>query len=409
MFYHLKQFFTLIPKILPPAIGSIMLITFAMHPEATTTGASRGMYTWWHIIVPSLLPFFIMSEFLVRFGVVHFGGTILEPIMRPLFNVPGVGAFPLIMGSTSGAPVNGSIIASLRYHGLLTKSEGNRLLIFTSNSSLLFMISAIPVGMLNQPELGVLIAGTHLGANLMLGVAAGFASKLGDSTAANKRYPQVLNTSNILSDAFKAMKTYLGGDNGIRSKCYDIVYTSMVQIFFIGGYIIFFSVTIELTTSTQFIDMVEDLIHLILPNQFLSENTVKPLLIGLLETTIGTEQTVSNKENLLDALTLVAFLLGWGGLSVHAQISTVIAESDLSLRYFFIARLIHGLLAGVLIRFLILSNLFVVPSFAMPATQEGILTEFNPFLQYVPFLLIITLLLIISMMVFSLIIWMIKK
>lgn len=34
---------------------------------------------------------FIVSEMLIGFGVVKFIGILLEPFMRPLFRVPGVG------------------------------------------------------------------------------------------------------------------------------------------------------------------------------------------------------------------------------------------------------------------------------------------------------------------------------
>ena len=39
-------------------------------------------------------------------GVVHFLGVLLEPLMRPLFNVPGVGAFALSMGLAAGYPMD---------------------------------------------------------------------------------------------------------------------------------------------------------------------------------------------------------------------------------------------------------------------------------------------------------------
>ena len=59
---------------------------------------------WWEIVFPSLLPFFIVSEMLIGFGVVKFIGVLLEPFMRPLFKVPGVGGFVWAMGMASGFP-----------------------------------------------------------------------------------------------------------------------------------------------------------------------------------------------------------------------------------------------------------------------------------------------------------------
>ena len=42
-------------------------------------------------------------------GVVHFIGVLMEPLMRPLFNVPGTGAFVLAMGIASGYPLGAAL------------------------------------------------------------------------------------------------------------------------------------------------------------------------------------------------------------------------------------------------------------------------------------------------------------
>ena len=60
--------------------------------------------------------------------------------MRPLFNVPGEGAFPLIMGIISGYPVGAKIVTNFRKNGTVTKEEGERLITFTNNSGPLFII-----------------------------------------------------------------------------------------------------------------------------------------------------------------------------------------------------------------------------------------------------------------------------
>lgn len=50
--------------------------------------------------------------------------------MRPLFNVPGEGSYPLIMGIVSGYPVGAKIVCDLRNKNILTKPEAERLLAF---------------------------------------------------------------------------------------------------------------------------------------------------------------------------------------------------------------------------------------------------------------------------------------
>ncbi|MCE5286924.1 MAG: sporulation integral membrane protein YlbJ, partial [Pelosinus sp.] len=76
---------------------SAVLITLAMvvYPKDAFDSAITGLNLWWNVVFPSLLPFFVLSEILMGLGVVHFIGVLLEPLMRPLFNVPGIGAFAL--------------------------------------------------------------------------------------------------------------------------------------------------------------------------------------------------------------------------------------------------------------------------------------------------------------------------
>ncbi len=102
-----------------------------------------------------LIAFFITSEILLGFGVVHFMGELLEPLMKPLFNVPGVGAFVLAMGFASGYPMGAKLTTRLREQNMVTRSEGERLVAFTSTSDPLFLFGAIAVGFFHQVELGV--------------------------------------------------------------------------------------------------------------------------------------------------------------------------------------------------------------------------------------------------------------
>ncbi len=61
--------------------------------------------------------------------------------MRPIFNVPGEGAFPfIIMGIISGYPVGAKIVTKLRENNTCSKEESERLLAFTNNSGPLLLL-----------------------------------------------------------------------------------------------------------------------------------------------------------------------------------------------------------------------------------------------------------------------------
>jgi nucleoside recognition membrane protein YjiH len=54
------------------------------------------------VVFPSLLPFFILSDVLLSTGMVRYLGVWFKLLMRPIFNVPGVGSFVFSMELAAG-------------------------------------------------------------------------------------------------------------------------------------------------------------------------------------------------------------------------------------------------------------------------------------------------------------------
>lgn len=125
---------------------TIMAVSIIAFPQESVDASIRGLNMWWEIVFPSLLPFFIVSEMLIGFGVVKFIGVLLEPLMRPIFRVPGVGGFVWAMGMASGYPAGAKLTARLRQEGQLTRIEAERLVSFTNSSNPLFIFGAVSVG-----------------------------------------------------------------------------------------------------------------------------------------------------------------------------------------------------------------------------------------------------------------------
>lgn len=105
--------------------GALLLVAcLVVYPQAVFMASQRGLKAWWEIVFPALLPFFIGTELLIGFGVVRFMGVLLEPVMRPLFNLPGAASFVVAVGFTSGFPIGSAITAQLR--GGRTGLQGGR-------------------------------------------------------------------------------------------------------------------------------------------------------------------------------------------------------------------------------------------------------------------------------------------
>src|SRR5690606_39501208 len=79
-------------------IGVVLTTAVILFPEDAFKSSVSGLRLWFDIVLPALLPFFVLAEIMMGLGVIHFIGVLLEPLMRPLFRIPGAGAFAVAIG-----------------------------------------------------------------------------------------------------------------------------------------------------------------------------------------------------------------------------------------------------------------------------------------------------------------------
>ncbi len=336
------------PKDLIRLIWTILAVLFVfsmiLQPRTSYEGAVMGLKTWWNIVFPALLPFFIASELLMSFGVVHFMGELLDPVMRPLFNVPGAGSFVMAVGFTSGYPIGSMVTARLRTDGMCTRVEAERLMSFTNNSSPLFMLVAVSVGMFNNPGLGVLIAGAHYLSNITLGIILRFYARSDGGRIPASSSGQ----KNPAARAFHKMLTVQRLENRPPGKIIgDAVSKSVTNLLNIGGFIILFAVIIKLLGTAGIIDTIAGILgYILLPLGF-SPDILPALGSGLFEMTIGSKLASEAAAPLAQQVVAVGMILAWSGISVHAQAASMIADTDIRMTPFVLSRLCHTCIAGL--------------------------------------------------------------
>ncbi|MDD3652927.1 MAG: sporulation integral membrane protein YlbJ [Desulfotomaculaceae bacterium] len=322
----------------------VFVISMITNPRLVFDGALTGLTAWWNIVFPALLPFFIVSELLMNFGVVHFMGVLLEPVMRPLFNVPGAGSFVMAIGFSSGYPIGSMITARLRSQGLCTRVEAERLMSFTNNSSPLFMLAAVAVGMFNNPSLGWIIAGAHYLSNLTLGFALRFYAR-SDTEYIPGSPPR---NRGLISQAFATALQVQRKDNRPLGKVMgDAVRNAVTNLLNIGGFIILFAVIIKLLTNAGCISTIAGWLGIFLLPLGFSPEILPALASGLFEMTIGSKLASEAAAPLLQQVVAIGMILAWSGLSVHAQVAGMISETDIRMTPFIITRVAHSLLAGL--------------------------------------------------------------
>lgn len=309
-------------------------------PATVFITAKSGLHTWWNIVVPSLLPFFIISELLLRLGFVSFLGKIMEPVMKPLFDLPGSSGFILGVSYLSGSPLCAILTARLRKEGLCTKEEGERLIAFTSNASPLFLLGAVSVGMLKEPSLGPYIASIHYLSNLICGFFLKLFSKKKNSVPKTEKREKTKRSS--AENPFPQEKPNFG------FLLRETVRNATITLLTIGGFIALFSVLVGIIQATGLFSFLLKILSPIATLTKSDATLLRSLLYGFFEMTIGINEACKSSAELLQKLIVIEVILAWNGLSIHAQVAGMISGTDLTILPFLLARLLQAFLAVLL-------------------------------------------------------------
>ena len=359
-----------------------MTICMLLYPEAAYQGACKGIQTWATHLLPSLLPFIIAANLLTALGFVRFLGVLLEPIMRPLFRLPGEAGFALALGFTSGFPMGAVLTASLREQNLCTEQEAARLAAFTNNSSPLFLLTAVPVSMLHAPELGILLLSAHYAANLTIGIILRF-------TAVKANFPAFQPEHHLLHNAYVQLtqyqKAHTGSIGAVLGQAIQKGITSIVQI---GGFVLFFSVLLAMLEASGILTLLEKPFAFLLGLLQFTPQFSNALASGLFEMTLGAQSASQCSTDILEQLMIISFILGWSGLSIQAQVCSILSAQHISPVRYCLCRPLQGILAAAYIPLIlclcpqILTITTAYNMFYIPAATNSTISFYT--LLYIP-------------------------
>ncbi|WP_232696984.1 sporulation integral membrane protein YlbJ [Brevibacillus daliensis] len=330
------------------AVCSILLVlVLIINPDPSFKAAVRGLGIWWEVVFPALLPFIFVSELLMGVGVVHFVGVLLEPLMRPLFNVPGTGGFVLTMGFSSGYPVAANLTTRLRERGNITQVEGERLVTFATTGDPLFVIGAVAVGFFHSDQLGYIIATTHYGSAILLGILYRMHQPKAPITTAYER-----SRHSLVYRALQAMHRARLRDNRPFGKLMgDAVQSALQTLMVVGGFIIMFSVLLQMLATVHITAVFNQVLLLLFGPFGFQEAMGNAGLAGLFEVTMGAQITSEiTGMSMMAKGAIAAAIISWGGLSVHAQVASILSKTDIRMAPYLFGRFLHaGMAAGLTI------------------------------------------------------------
>ena len=321
-----------IKKNIIPILIVLFTICLVIFSSSNLLAAKSGLNLWATSVVPSLFPFFVATELLSNTNIPQILGRLFNIFTKPLFNIGGKGSFAIIMGIISGYPIGAKIACDFRNRNILSKEECERLLSFTNNSGPLFIVGTVGISMFGSAEIGLLLLITHLLACFTVGFIFRFW----------KRNNIVNNNLKVVSSEYKNISFSNLGEIISNS-----IFNATSTIIMIGGFVALFSVIISIFKASKLLNALTfiflpffKLLHI--PSIFIA-----PFFMGILEITNGIAAISSIHIKAISTnIILSAFVLGIGGFSVFLQILSIISKTDLSIKPYFIGKILQGFLSA---------------------------------------------------------------
>ena len=314
---------------------TICLIIFS---KSNIQAVRNSLNIWFNNVIPSLFPFFIATELLNHTNIPKVFGNMFNKIMRPIFNVPGIGAYALIMGIISGYPVGAKIVTNFRNQNLCTKEEAERLITFTNNSGPLFILGTVGITLFYDSSIGLLLLFTHI----LSCITVGFIFRFWKSKVKEKRNTDTIDTNITF--------------NSLGEVLSKSILSAINSIVLIGGFIILFGIILSVLQKSYILNILKN-IFIPFFNVFnIKTDFIIPILTGILELTNGivSVSAIAHK-NLATNVIISAFLLGFGGISIMLQVLSIISKSDISIKPYILGKLLQGLFAAFY-TFIIINN-----------------------------------------------------
>ena len=123
----------------------IIILLFVIFPDMVAGGAKLGLTLWFHTVLPALLPFMVLSNFMIKQNVTGAVSRVAYPVFARVFGLSKAGCYPAVIGLLSGYPVGAKTTAQLYREKMLSKSEAQYLLTFCNNASPMFLLEYIGV------------------------------------------------------------------------------------------------------------------------------------------------------------------------------------------------------------------------------------------------------------------------
>ena len=236
---------------------------------------------WFKNIVPNLLPMFIITSLIISSNLIITICNLFGKIFSKIFKTSKYGIFVFVLSLFTGSPSNAKYIKDLIDNNLISITEGNKLLLFTTNYNPLLIYSLLTLYLDKKTSIILIII------VILSNIIIGFLNRNMEYDEIQNNYnSKSINLSKIIKETIDTLLMILGT---------LIVFNIIINILPINNLLIksIINGTLEITTALNNIN-------------FLNINTNFKILLSII-------------------------YLSFGGISIHTQIKSIFPDTNYKL------------------------------------------------------------------------------
>ena len=289
-----------------------LLLYMLLFPKKVLADSLAGLDLWFHTVLPSLLPFMILSNVLI-------GANVVSQLMRPfsgffrhVLGLSPEGGYAWLLGLFCGFPMGARLTGDMYRQHRISREEAVYLLTFANQSSPMFLSTYVVLHGLGDSTLTLPVFVIFYASAFLTSLVFRIRSRRFGlpPSRPKKEVPEQTSYGNLLDTSIM---------NG-----FEIITR-------LGGYIILFSILAGIVLQ--------------LPAPL---HTAAPFLSGLTEITTGIHTISGTTLPLQVKFTAIVCCTAFGGFSTVAQTSCMLNGTGLSIFTYLKGKLVNAAVAGLL-------------------------------------------------------------
>lgn len=270
----------------------LFIIGILWYQKSVTIEIRKAITLFQNNVFPSLFPFLVLSPFFISYGLADTIKKYLGPILKKIFHISENASYLFFMSMISGFPSSATNAKNLYEEKRITQKEAFHTLLFSHFSNPIFILAMVPT----KP---MIVLFSHYISNIIIGILL--------------RFRKIEETDNF------STKKKISFFELFSSSIKNAMQTSL----FILGVIVFFfmiNAVIDIPTAHLLLELSQGL-------SYATTLSLSPKSIACIQ----------------------AFILSFGGFSVHIQTLGILSSWNISYFPYFLTRIVHGICASLIV------------------------------------------------------------